>query len=188
MGESRIRTYFGTTCGRRSKGPRRIPRSIRQKTRYITSTTTCLTVHLYKKGSASTTGIQDPDVEEKALLRSKSQASGMSSHCRKRLSMLTTSFSRTGSRFHVTHYGGCAVLFNEDTFFPDVKVKSIYLHDIRRELPDKVVEGDSGWVIQGVLSLASFRRQPPSGQKSFTVMFVHINTNFANKALASERS
>ena len=60
------------------------------------------------------------------------------------------------NRFHVTHYGGCAVLFNKDTFFPDVKVKSIYLHDIRRVLPDKVVEGDSGWIFQGVLSRASF--------------------------------
>ena len=33
------------------------------------------------------------------------------------------------NRFHVTHYAGCAVLFNKDTFLPDVKVKSIYLHD-----------------------------------------------------------
>ena len=33
------------------------------------------------------------------------------------------------NRFHVTHYGGCAVLFNKDTFFPDVSVKSICLHD-----------------------------------------------------------
>ena len=48
------------------------------------------------------------------------------------------------NRFHVTHYGGCAVLFNKDTFFPDVKVKFICLHDIRGILPDKVVEGDSG--------------------------------------------
>ena len=56
------------------------------------------------------------------------------------------------NRFHVTHYGGCAVFFNKDTFFPDVEVKSIYLHDIRRVLPDTVVEGDSGWVLQGVLS------------------------------------
>ena len=53
------------------------------------------------------------------------------------------------NRFHVTHYGGCAVLFNKDAFFPDVKVKSMYLHDIRRVLPDKVVEGDSGWVFTG---------------------------------------
>ena len=58
---------------------------------------TCLTVHLYKNGSASTTGIQDLHVEEKALLRNRSQASGMSSHCRKRLNLLTTSSSRTGS-------------------------------------------------------------------------------------------
>ena len=50
------------------------------------------------------------------------------------------------NRFHVTHSGGCAVLFNKDTFFSDVKVESIYLHDVRRELPDKVLEGDSGWV------------------------------------------
>ena len=65
------------------------------------------------------------------------------------------------NRFHVTHFGGCAVLFNEDTSFPDVKVKSIYLHDIRR--------------------VASFRRQLLSGQKSFTVMSLHTNNRFAKK-------
>ena len=37
------------------------------------------------------------------------------------------------NRFHVTHCGGCAVLFNKDTLYPDVEVKSIYLHDSRRE-------------------------------------------------------
>ena len=70
------------------------------------------------------------------------------------------------NRFHVTHHGGCAVLFNKDTFFPDVKVKSIYLHDTRRENPDKVMEGDQGWVLQGVLSRASFRRPPLSGPQN----------------------
>ena len=59
------------------------------------------------------------------------------------------------------------MLFNQDTF-PVVKVKTIYLHDVRRALPDKVMEGDSGWVLQGVLSRASFRRQPPNGQKTFS--------------------
>ena len=39
---------------------------------------------------------------------------------------------------------GRAVLFNKDTFFPDIKVKSINLLDTRRELPDEVMEGDSG--------------------------------------------
>ena len=40
------------------------------------------------------------------------------------------------------------------------------------------MEGDSGWVLQGVLSRASLRRQPPSGQKTFTVLSLHINNNF----------
>ena len=59
-------------------------------------------------------------------------------------------------RFHVTHNGGCAVLFNKDTFYPDIEVKSSSLHDTRRELPDKVMEGGQGWVMQGVLSRAHF--------------------------------
>ena len=89
------------------------------------------------------------------------------------------------NRFHVTHFGGCAVFFNKDTFFPDVKVKSIYLHDVRRVLPDKVMEGDSGWVLQGVLSRASFRRQPPSGQTTFRVLSLHA---FTARNAALERS
>ena len=48
------------------------------------------------------------------------------------------------NRFHVTHYEGCAALFNKDTFLPDMKVKSIYIHDTRHDLPDKVFEGESG--------------------------------------------
>ena len=56
------------------------------------------------------------------------------------------------NRFHVTHYGECAVLFNKDTFFLDVKVKSIFLHDIRSVLPDKVVKGKFRLVLQGVAS------------------------------------
>ena len=63
----------------------------------ITPTTACPTAPLYRKDSESTTGIQNLDAEEKALLRNKSHTSGTSSPCSKRLSMLTTSFSRTGS-------------------------------------------------------------------------------------------
>ena len=44
-------------------------------------------------------------------------------------------------RFHVTHGAGCAILFNKDTFYPNIDVKSIYLHDTRRDLPDQVMEG-----------------------------------------------
>ena len=84
-------------------------------------------------------------------------------------------------RFHVTHHGGCAILRNKDTFYPDIEVKSIYLHDTRRELLDKVMEGDQGWVLQGVLSRASFRRRPLSGQKTFTVLSQHIGNINAKK-------
>ena len=85
------------------------------------------------------------------------------------------------NRFHVTHYAGCAILFNKDTFYPNVDVKSIYLHDTRRELPDQIMEGEQGWVLQGVLSRASFRRSPVSGQKYITVLSLHINNIYAKK-------
>ena len=68
-------------------------------------------------------------------------------------------------RFHVTQFAGCAVLFNKDTFYPDISVKSIYLHDTRRCEQDHIVEGEHGW----------------SGQKVFTVLSLHINNVFAKK-------
>ena len=88
--------------------------------------------------------------------------------------------SLTG-RFHVTHCAGCAILFNKDTFYPNIDVKSIYLHDTRRDLLVQVIEGEQGWVMQGVLSRASFRRPPLSGQVSFTVLSLHISNVYAKK-------
>ena len=85
------------------------------------------------------------------------------------------------NRSHGTHYGGCAILFNEDTFYPNIDVKSIYLHDTRRDLPDQVMEGEQGWVLQGVLSRASFRRSAVSGQKYFTVLSLHTSNIYAKK-------
>ena len=85
------------------------------------------------------------------------------------------------SRFHVTHFLGCAVLFKKDTFYTDVRVKSLYLHDTRRDSTVQVVEGDLGWVLQGVLSRATFRRPSVSGQKHFTVLSFHINNNYAKQ-------
>ena len=79
------------------------------------------------------------------------------------------------NRFHVTHYAGCAIHFNKDTFYPNVDVKSIYLHDTRRDLPDQVLEEEQGWVTQGVLSRASFR------QKYFTVLSLHISKHLRQK-------
>ena len=85
------------------------------------------------------------------------------------------------NRFHVTHYDGCAILFNKDTFFSDIKVSSFYRHDTRACEMYKITEGESGWVMQGVVSKAAFRRQPRYGQQTFTVMSLHINNNFAKK-------
>ena len=119
----------------------------------------------------STTGIRDLDVEKRVLSRNELQETGT----------LQVDHELLPNKFHVTHCGGCAVLFNKDTFFPDVKVKSIYLHDSRRELPEKVMEGDSGWVLQGVLSRASFRRQPLNDQKTFTVLSLPISNVYAKK-------
>ena len=62
------------------------------------------------------------------------------------------------SHFYVTHYGGCAVLFNKDTFHSDIKVTSVYLHDTRGGQQQVVREGQSGWVLQAVISRASLRR------------------------------
>ena len=79
-------------------------------------------------------------------------------------------------RFHVTHFAGCAIFLNKDTFHPDISV-----HDTRRGVQDHIVEGEQGWVLQGVLSRASFRRAAASGQKVFTVLSLHISNIFAKK-------
>ena len=84
-------------------------------------------------------------------------------------------------RFHVTHYGGCAILFNKDTFHSTSHVKSIDFHDTRWDLPDQVMEGEQGWVMQGILSRASFRRPTLSGQETFTVLSLHISHFDAKK-------
>ena len=68
------------------------------------------------------------------------------------------------NRFCVTHYGGCAILFNKDTFNSQIKVTSVYLHDTRDGQQQIVREGQSGWVLQAVISRASFRRLPAQQQ------------------------
>ena len=40
-------------------------------------------------------------------------------------------------------------------------------------------EGQSGWVLQAVISRASFRIQPRNGKSVFTMMSLHINNHFA---------
>ena len=43
------------------------------------------------------------------------------------------------------------------------------------------MEGEQGWVLQGVLSRASFRRSPVSGERYFTVLSLHISNIYAKK-------
>ena len=81
----------------------------------------------------------------------------------------------------MTHFAGCSILFNKDTFYLDISVKSIYLHDTKRFLQDQFFEGEQRWVLQGVLSRALFRRAAASGQKYFTVMSLHISNIYAKK-------
>ena len=81
----------------------------------------------------------------------------------------------------LAHAFVCAILFNKDTFYSNIDVKSIYIHDTRRDLPYQVMGGEQGWVMQGVLSRASFRRPPTSGQVTFIVLQLHINNIYAEK-------
>ena len=84
-------------------------------------------------------------------------------------------------RFHVTHYVACAILFNKDTFYPDISVKSIYLHDTRRGLQDQVVEGDQGWFYKVFFHVPHFVEPQSSGQKFFTVLSLHVSNIYAKK-------
>ena len=48
-------------------------------------------------------------------------------------------------------------------------------------MQDRIVEGEQGWVLQGVLSRASFRRAAASGQKFFSALSLHIRNIYAKK-------
>ena len=84
-------------------------------------------------------------------------------------------------RSYMTHYGGCAFLFNNDTFHQDIKVTSVYFRDTRDPQQQDLKEGESEWVLQGVISMASFRRRPRNSKSFFTTMSLHINNQFAKK-------
>ena len=72
------------------------------------------------------------------------------------------------NRFHVTHCGGCAVLFNKDAFFSDIKVSSIDLHDTRACEQHKIKEGESGWVLQGVDFKSRYSSATPNPPAFYT--------------------
>ena len=101
---------------------------------HMESTNIFLINHQSRRGSASTTGTLGPDVEKKMLSKSKLREvayhypAGSIWVCGTRYS------SWTVSRDPLC---GCAILFNKDTFYPDISVKSFHLHDTRRGLQDQ---------------------------------------------------
>ena len=76
------------------------------------------------------------------------------------------------NRFHISHFAGCAVLFNKDTFYPDVRVNSVYIHDTKTGQQQVVRKSETGCVLQAVVSRAAFRRVPRNGKSYFTMMYV----------------
>ena len=84
------------------------------------------------------------------------------------------------NHYHISHRAGCAVLFDKDTLYPDVRVSSVYNHDLKIE-HQIVREGEVGWVFQAVMSRAAFRRVFRNGQCDFTMMSLHIHNAYAKK-------
>ena len=125
-------------------------------------------------------GTQDLGVEKKELSKNILRRSGTSSPLQEAIEYLEQELLT--NRSHGTLYGGCAILFNKDTFFPDIKVSSIYLHDTRTGEQDKGKEGESGPVLQGVMSRAHFRQLPRGGESLFTTMSSHINNKLCQEA------
>ena len=85
------------------------------------------------------------------------------------------------NHFYITHFAGCAVFFNKDTIHSDVRVNSVYIHDTRTRQQQVVKEAQSGWVLQAVISRATFRRVPRNGKSHFTMMSLHNNNQNAKK-------
>ena len=84
---------------------------------------------------------------------------------------------------HQSSWQPCAVTSSPKkprVFHSDIKVTSVYLHDTRYGSCKVVREGQSGWVLQAVISRASSRR-PRNGKSFFTMMSLHINNHYAKK-------
>ena len=111
--------------------------------------------------------------------KNTSRWNGTSSSCKRQSSTSSTNTWQVISMWRITL--DAQFLLNKDTFHPDIKVSSIYLHDTRNGRHHIVNEGQPGWVLQAVTSRASFRRPPRNGKSFFTMMSQHINNHFAKK-------
>ena len=67
---------------------------------------------------------------------------------------------------------------------PNVDVKSIYLHDTRRDFCEQVMEGEQGWVLQGILSRPSFRRPPVGSNTLWCCLFILATSTPRKRGIA----
>ena len=65
------------------------------------------------------------------------------------------------------------MLFNNDTFYPNTEVKSLYLHDTRRVLQDTVVEGQAGFCRVRFHVLLSVNNLPEAKKHSQFCRYTH---------------
>ena len=139
----------------------------------IALSTMCPTICLSRHASAFWTGTLELDEAKKAPSKRTSRRNGTSLLCRRQLSTFSTNAWRVIFTWLTTPD---ALFFStKDTFHPDIKVSSIYLHDTKNVQHQVINEGQSGWVLQAVISRASFRRLPRNGKSFFTMMSLHIN-------------
>ena len=102
-----------------------------------------------------------------------------SSPCKKELNSLSKSSWRIASTWHTLEdVWSCSTRI---VSFLASRSRPFTFYDIRGCQQDDVMEGESGWVLQGAISRASFRWQLVSGPKSFTVTALHINSNCSKK-------
>ena len=134
--------------------------------------------HLCRRDSASTTGTLGPDVEKKMLSKRKLRWSGISLPYRKLLNTSNTKFFVNGSTWPILRAVRFSSTRTRSTLTPAFNQ---FTFMTQGELYDHIVEGERGWVLQSVVSRASFRRATASGQKAFTVLSLHINNVFAKK-------
>ena len=86
--------------------------------RNIVFTTTCPNARQNREGSASTIGTLDLDVEKKGAIERHIAGKWHIFSLKEAKEYLEHDFLT--NRYLVTHYGGCAILFNKDTtFFSD---------------------------------------------------------------------
>ena len=108
------------------------------------------------------------------LLRNKLRVNGTLLLCKNPLNGCSTNTLPT--HFYVSHFAGCAILFNKDTISSDLLGSSVDIHD--RKSGQHVVKEDQ--VLQAVISRGMVRRTPRNGN-STSQKCLHINNSYAKK-------